>query len=95
MKNFSIFDLGCGNGEFSELVCDNFKTNIFCLDYVESHISRVRNLGFKTMMCNFDYNEDVERFNKNFKKCFDVIASFKLNFERRTYFDSINLARIL
>ena len=76
MKNFSMLDLGCGNGEFSEMVRKNFKADVSCVDYSETHLSIVKNLGFKTIKCDFDCNEDVERINKTLRNSFDVIVSF-------------------
>jgi predicted SAM-dependent methyltransferase len=48
------------------------------MDYSETHLSRVKSLGFKTIKCNFDCNEDVERINKTLRKSFDVIATFEV-----------------
>ena len=76
MKNFSILDLGCGNGEFSEMVRKNFKVDVTCMDYSETHLSRVKSLGFKTIKCDFDRNEDVDEINKTLRNSFDVIVSF-------------------
>lgn len=76
LNNFSMLDMGCGNGEFSELVQNNFKADISCMDYSETHLSQVKELGFKTIKCNFDDNEDIKQVNKTLKNSFDLIVSF-------------------
>jgi len=78
LKNFSMLDLGCGNGEFSEIIKGNFNADITCMDYADSHLERVKNLGFKTVKCDFDSSEDIKRFNDTLKNTFDVIVSFEV-----------------
>lgn len=75
INGFSMLELGCGNGEFSELVNKKFGIDVTCLDYAEPHLERVRGLGFKTIKCNFDIDDDVESFNEQFRSRFDLVAS--------------------
>lgn len=74
-KDFSMLELGCGNGEFSELASKKFGIDITCLDYADPHLERVKGLGFKTIKCNFDIDEDVKRLNEQFKNHFDIVVS--------------------
>lgn len=75
LNNFSMLDMGCGNGDFSELVKNNFKADISCVDYSETHLTRVKELGFKTIKCNFDNNEDIKQINETLKNSFDLIVA--------------------
>jgi len=78
VKNFTMLDMGCGNGEFSEIVKENFEAQITCLDYSETHLKRANELGFETIKCDFDRSEDVENVISQYSKKFDVIVSLEV-----------------
>lgn len=78
LRNFTMMDMGCGNGEFSEMARERFGADVTCLDYAEAHMERVKGLGFKTIKCDFDSREDVEMVNNTCKGRFDVIVSFEV-----------------
>ncbi len=78
IRNFNMLDLGCGNGEFSEIAREQFNAKVFCTDYSENHLGVVRDKGFEAIKCDFDHQEDVERLNNTFTNQFDVIVSFEV-----------------
>lgn len=78
LKNFKMLDMGCGNGEFSEIVKEKFDAEITCLDYSETHLSRVNQLGFETIKCDFDRNEDIENVVAKYSGKFDIIVSLEV-----------------
>jgi len=78
-QTFTVLDLGCGNGEFSELVRENFnQADISCLDYSQTHLRRVRKLGFKTIRCDFDNPRDIAQLTNQREKSFDVVVMFEV-----------------
>jgi 2-polyprenyl-3-methyl-5-hydroxy-6-metoxy-1,4-benzoquinol methylase len=77
-NKISMLDLGCGNGEFSELIQKNFCADITCLDYADQHLQRVKKLGFNTIKCNFDIDTEVEEFKVKYQKKFDIVVCFEV-----------------
>ena len=77
-RNFALLDMGCGNGEFAEMARDRFDASVTCLDYAEPHLEKARSLGFSTILCNFELQEDVLQFRSNYEKAFDIIVSFEV-----------------
>ena len=78
MENFALLDMGCGNGEFSEIARRKFNAEITCLDYSENHLRRINQLGFQSIKCNFDNSEDIDRVSHEFEKKFDLIVSLEV-----------------
>jgi 2-polyprenyl-3-methyl-5-hydroxy-6-metoxy-1,4-benzoquinol methylase len=76
--NFQMLDLGCGNGEFSEIAREKFGAAVTCMDYSESHLERVKQLGFNIINCNFDLEEDVNKVNQLLKEKFDLVVTFEV-----------------
>ena len=78
LEKFRMLDMGCGNGEFSEIVRDKFDAQITCLDYSETHLKRANELGFEVVKCDFDRSEDIENVCAHYAGKFDVIVSLEV-----------------
>ncbi len=77
-RHFSMLDLGCGNGEFAEMARDRFGAVVTCLDYAGPHLEKVQAMGFSTIHCDFDREQDVQRLRREYEKTFDIIVSFEV-----------------
>lgn len=49
-----VLDIGCGNGEASDLLKDKFQCQMSGLDYANAHLDRVRAKGYETIPCDMD-----------------------------------------
>ena len=78
LTNFKLLDLGCGNGEFSEIAKERYNAEVTCLDYSENHLEVVRQKGFETIRCDFDSDQDVARVREEYQGKFDIIVSFEV-----------------
>ncbi len=47
-------DIACGNAEFSEIMRDQFKMEVTCVDYVDSYVESARAKGFETYKLNLE-----------------------------------------
>lgn len=77
-RNFQMLEIGAGNGEFSELIRKKYAADITCLDYAEPHLNRLKELGFPTVRCDFDVNDDIERLKADFGNSFDIVVSLEV-----------------
>lgn len=77
-SNTKYLDLGCGNGEFLELINSKYKVQGVGADYSENHLKIVHNKGFETCSCNFDNENEIENLINKYQNAFDIITSFEV-----------------
>ena len=70
----TILDFCCGNGEFSEILKKEFLSEVVCLDYADSHLGRVRELGFETIACDIEDVQQRDRVAEKHANRFDAVV---------------------
>jgi len=69
-----VLDFCCGNGEFSEIVKNEFHSEVICMDYAAFHLDRVRKLGFETIVCDVEDSQSRNHVLDCYTNRFDVVV---------------------
>ena len=76
LSGLECLDLCAGNGEFSEILRDQFAMRVTCADYAEPHLKRQRELGFDALQVDLDAGEaTVDALARQNAGRFDLVVS--------------------
>lgn len=73
-----VLDIGCGNGEMADILFRKKQCEVTCLDYVQSHLDRVKDKGYEAIRCNLDCGENVEQIISQKQKQYDAVVCLEV-----------------
>lgn len=76
LRGKRCLDLCCGNGEFAQILRNQFEMEVVCADYIPFHLNHVASAGFETIFINFENSmSDVLSIANEYAESFDVVVN--------------------